>query len=87
MPLDEIAGVLIHGVFRLIGHIFVEVVLELLIKGPGYAICRLFRTDPDPDDAVVVFVGLLFWGIVGIAVYAAYLHFSSAGAADVTGGK
>jgi hypothetical protein len=78
MPLDDIAGGLISGVFRVIAHILVDVVLELLIKGPGYAICRIFRTDPDPDAGVVVFVGLLFWAIVGVIIYVAYVQVVSA---------
>ncbi|MEL7447911.1 MAG: hypothetical protein AAFN78_01810 [Pseudomonadota bacterium] len=64
--LDDLA----EGLFRLLGRLFVEVVVELLIKGPGYLIVRAFsKGSVDPDGWKAVIVGLLFWLLVGFAVY------------------
>jgi hypothetical protein len=62
MPLGDIAG-----------HFLVEVVLELLIKGPGYFIARLFKPGINPDSAWSIFFGLVFWAILGGLGYLAYL--------------
>lgn len=42
---------------------FIEIVLEILIRGPGYLIVRSLRAgkEIDHDDAAVFFVGLIFW--------------------------
>ena len=80
MPLGEIAGEVLGGIFRLVGELFLQIVVELLIKGPGYFICRLFRKEVNPDGAAVVFVGLLFWVLIGSGIYVVYRHFASAGA-------
>lgn len=39
MPLGEIAG-----------HLLIEVILEILIKGPGFLIARMFKPDIDPES-------------------------------------
>ena len=80
MPLGDIAGELLGGIVRIIGQFILEVVFELLIKGPGYLICRVFRKDIDPDSPIVVLVGFAFWAIVLLAVYVAYSRFASSGA-------
>lgn len=79
MPLGDIAGEILGVVFRFLGELFMQIVVELLVKGPGYLICRLFRRDANADGVVVVLVGLLFWAAVAGAIYAAYSYFASAG--------
>ena len=76
VPLGEIAGEVLGGVARFIGGIIVEVVLEVVIRGPGYLICRLFKKDIEPDSAWVVFVGIGFWLLVGFAGYYMYQYVS-----------
>ncbi len=61
MPLGELAGGLITGAVRLIAHFFLEIVIEILVRGPGYLICRVVKRDIDPDGGGVAVVGLLFW--------------------------
>lgn len=80
MPLGDIAGEVLGGIFHFLGEMFMQIVVELLVKGPGYLICRLFRRDASPDGGVVVLVGLLFWAVVVGAIYAVYSRFASAGA-------
>lgn len=62
----EVAG----GVLRFIGYVLLEGVFEVLIKGVGYLICRPFKRNVDPDGALVVVAGLVFWAVVGGVVYA-----------------
>jgi len=57
---------------EVVGHILFEVVLELMIKGPGYFIARNFRRDANPDGAASVIAGLLFWAALGGMAYAVY---------------
>ena len=45
MPVGEIVGELLGGVFKFLGRLFIEVVIELIIKGSGYLICRMFSKD------------------------------------------
>lgn len=69
MPLGEVAGEVVSGLARLIAHIFLDVVLEILIKGPGYVICRPFSRSVDVDGVMVFIAGLLFWLVVGAVGY------------------
>ncbi len=80
MPLGDIAGEVLGGILRFVAQIIVEFVLEILVKGPGYLIGRLFRKDLDPDGPIVVVVGLGFWIIVLVSIFGTYAHFASAGA-------
>jgi len=61
MPLGDIAGGLIGGALRLIAQFFLEIILEIVIRGPGYLICRLFRKGIDPDSGWVAVAGIVFW--------------------------
>lgn len=56
MPLGEIAGEVLGGLLRLVAQFFLDVVLEIIIKLPGYIICRLFSKNVDPDGVLVVVV-------------------------------
>lgn len=72
MPVGEIAGELLGGVFKLIGRIFTEIIIEILIKGSGYLICRIFSKRADPDGILVVLVGLSFLGFLGLGAFLLY---------------
>ena len=72
MPLGEMAGEIVSGLSRFLGHIFVEIVLEVAIKGPGYLISRRFDRRVEPDGGLVVFVGLAFWVAFGACGYALF---------------
>lgn len=81
MPLGDIAAGLLEGTWRFIVEIFLQVVLELLLKGPGYLILRyvFLRDDKDidPDGVLVVFLGVLFWLILSCIGYFTYRYLSS----------
>ncbi len=63
---------------RIIGQIFIELIFEILIKGPGYFIVKLFSVEaPDTDSARVIFTGVLFWLLIGFGSYGVYSAVSS----------
>jgi hypothetical protein len=82
MPLGDIAGEVIGGILRFIAQIIVEIFFEILIKGPGYLIVRIFRPREsiDADGAAVILVGVCFWVVVLLGGYFAYTAISDAGA-------
>jgi hypothetical protein len=57
-----------------IAEIISLLVLEYVIKGPGYAICRLFvrKQDLSSDQLKVALAGFGFWVAVIAACYAVY---------------
>lgn len=64
MPLGEIAGEVITPIFKFIARIFLEIFVELLVRGLGYLICRPFSKKIEPDDFLVLLVGLVSWGLI-----------------------
>jgi len=74
MPLGEVSGELLGGIFRLIAWFAGEVVLDLLIRVPGYLICRALGHQVDPDGVAATLVGVLFWAVVGFAGSIAWFY-------------
>lgn len=72
MPFGDIAGEIVGGIFRFLGQILLEIVLEILIKGPGHFICGKFSRNIDPEGVMVVFAGFMFWGVIGGCGYGIY---------------
>ena len=72
MPVGEIAGGLLGGLLRLLVYVLVDIVFELLIKGSGYGICRIFKKKVNPDGAAVIVTGIGAWTAIGIIGYALY---------------
>lgn len=67
----------VEGIFKILarfmGQIFIEIIFELLLKGPGYFISKQFtKRDPDPDGFIVIITGIIFWVVVGVSVYSIY---------------
>lgn len=77
MPLGDIAVEIVGRVIQFIVQVFIEIVVELLLKGPGYMICRLFSKRVEPDGLIVLIVGLAAWLVVGAGVYALYRSVSA----------
>ncbi len=83
MPVGEIAGEVSGGVFRFIVHLIIDVFLEVLVRGTGNLICRVFSRTIDPDGTLVLVIGLLFWivvvllGVYGYSVLESYLAVDS----------
>ncbi len=60
---------------RLIGYFVIEIVFEILLKGTGYFITRLFtKNNPNPEGLLVVFVGAVFWIIIFTLAYSIHIN-------------
>lgn len=57
----EEAAALVLIALRFIGSVVKSIVIELLIMGPGYLICRIFSASIDPESFRVFLVGCVFW--------------------------
>lgn len=64
MPLGDIAGEALGGVFRFIARLLFEVVVEWLIQGAGHVILRTVRPKSEPGETASTLVGLVFWAVV-----------------------
>jgi hypothetical protein len=64
MPIGDIAGEALGGVFRFVGRLLFEVVVEVLIQGTGHVILRTVRPKSEPGETACTLVGLLFWATV-----------------------
>jgi hypothetical protein len=61
MPLGDIAGEALGGVFRFVARIVFEIVVEWLLYRTGALILRLIRPRHEPGEAAAIVTGLLFW--------------------------
>ncbi|MCZ0867238.1 hypothetical protein O0V09_18735 [Dasania sp. GY-19] len=78
--LDDIAGGIFKGLLRYLLLLFTEVVLEAMLKGPGYFICNLFsKTKPNPNSFTVIITGFIFWLVIGSIGYIVFTKFSASG--------
>ncbi|GAB3378329.1 hypothetical protein NCG89_14655 [Spongiibacter taiwanensis] len=82
MPIAEVTGEWLGGLFRLLGNFFIEKVLEVLVKGLGYSVCRIFSKSVDQDGFVVAIVGVFAWIVIGVLIYFGYEYFSTQAAID-----
>jgi len=70
----------VAGIFKFIGRaivqVFVELIFELLIKGPGYIIVMLFsiNKEKEPTENQSLIVGIIFWSVIGICVYLVFKY-------------
>lgn len=67
MPIDEIGVGIFGAIFRFLGWVFFEVIIEVLIKGLGYVICRPFKK-VDVDSTASAIVGLIACGVIIVSV-------------------
>lgn len=58
MPLEAV----IEGTVRIV----IEIVVELIIKGPGHGLLRVFSPRRAHTDTAAAWVGLLFWVVLGV---------------------
>lgn len=72
MPLGEVAGEVLGGLFRVIGNIAAEIIFEILVKGLGYLLCKPFSKNLNSDGSLVIFVGLCAWVFIAIVCYLGY---------------
>ena len=64
-----------EGIFRMIGRFVVyflfDILFEIVIKGTGHIIYKLF-SDKDPDDLAVTILGIIFWLVLSALSYTFY---------------
>jgi hypothetical protein len=67
---EEVIGGILKMLARFISHFFLEIIFEILLKGPGYIISKkISKSDPDPDGFIVILIGILFWFALGALAY------------------
>ena len=79
MPGDVVGEVLV-GILRTVGRVMVEIVgrglveliFEIMIKGSGYILLRIFRPKSDPGEGACTIVGIIFWILIGTVAYLIY---------------
>ena len=80
MPLGDIATGLFEFVGRIIGQLFVDIILDILIRGPGYMIVRVLsgskKDISDQDCIVITFAGVVFWIFIGFGIYLIFPNIS-----------
>lgn len=69
MAIIEIAVEALGGIARFLGGLVADVVIELVIRGPGYLICRTLKRDIAADSAWVALAGFAFWLLLGTGAY------------------
>lgn len=72
MAIIEIAVEALGGIARFLGALVTDVVIELVVRGPGYLICRTLKRDIAAESAWVALVGLAFWLLLGTGAYFAW---------------
>jgi len=70
--IGELAEGILGGALRFIGRIFLELIVEVMIRGAGYLICRLFSKRVDSDSVFVLVVGILIWLVLMAGGYVLY---------------
>ena len=65
MAIDDPTDGLWRVLWRVFMWFFDQLVVDILLRVPGYFLVKLFTPagapDPDPDSFLVALVGLLFW--------------------------
>jgi len=74
----EIVSDVISVIFKFIWEVIILSLFELLVKGAGFLICRLFSRKVKRDGGLVAVVGIAFWILIIFAIY----QFNSASEVD-----
>jgi hypothetical protein len=80
MVFEAIGEGIIRGTIRFFTYILIEIILDVLIRGPGYLIMKwVFRASVDSESFRVLIVGMLFWILIGIGGYSLNYHLGLVG--------
>jgi hypothetical protein len=60
MPVEDLAA----GAFRFFGRMFVELVVEIAIKGTGHVVLGGLRPRSAPSEAAATVTGLCIWAVL-----------------------
>lgn len=75
MAIDELGFGLLAAIGRFIAWIFVDILMEILIKGLGYLLCKPFKT-VDFDGITSFWVGLIGWLVIAAIGFAVWSSLS-----------
>jgi len=71
--IEDVAVNIFKLLARVIGYLFIDIILVFLIKTPGYFITKIFvKRDPNPDGLAVIIMGIAFWAAIGFGGYVIY---------------
>jgi hypothetical protein len=67
---------------QLVAEVVSFLMLDYLIRGPGYVICRVFlkKDEVSIEHGKVLMIGFVFWLCLIAAIYAGYTYLANAGA-------
>jgi hypothetical protein len=70
MPLGDIAGEALGGLFRFVARIVFEIVVEWLLHGTGTLILRVIRPRHEPSETAAILTWLIFWiAVIALCVW------------------
>ena len=74
--MEEIVAGIFKFIGRVIAQIFIELILEIIVKGPGYLIIKFFsKTNAkEPTENRTIIIGLLFWCFIGVSTYLVFKY-------------
>lgn len=72
MPVGDLVGEVLGGMVRVAGRLVFEVVVELFFAGTGHVLIRSVRPKAARGEVACGVVGIVFWAIVGLGMYALY---------------
>ncbi|SEL78436.1 hypothetical protein SAMN05428989_2507 [Pseudoxanthomonas sp. GM95] len=69
MPVEELTGGLLAGLFRLLAWLFMDLVFETVIQGTGALVLRMLRPHTEPSETAATVAGLCAWALlVGLGI-------------------
>ena len=74
--MEEIVGGILRPIARFLAEVLFNIIFELLFHLPGYFISKTFsRSKSEPKDGWIFFSSVLFWLLIAVLGYSAYLLF------------
>ena len=83
MAIDELGFGLLAAIGRFIAWIFVDILMEILIKGLGYLLCKPLKT-VDFDGITSFWVGLIGWLVIAAIGFAVWSSLSKQIGIDIS---
>lgn len=63
------AEAIVEGVVRILMRFLIDIVLDVLIKGPGHLLMHLFRPGKPRSEGVCAMLGMALWALVAALAY------------------
>ena len=74
--MEEVALGIIKIIGRILFFVFVELSLDILLKGPGHLIVKLFsrNKEKEPTENQSLIVGIIFWALISVIVFLVFRY-------------